>query len=93
MTSQRKNIYATNNSLAIYTFRIFEETETHYKAYDIAIPSWYFNFEKDTLKCTCEHKSIENIINDDLFVSFDLDEVKKEYTKRCNDFSKKYYLF
>jgi hypothetical protein len=82
MEMERKNIYGTNNSQVMYTFRIIEETETHYKTYDVDYPQWKLNFEKDTLKCTSDDKIVEKVVNEGLFVSFDLDEVKKEYLNR-----------
>lgn len=85
----RKYIYGTNDSQVMYTFRIIEETETHYKTYDVDIPSWKFDFEKDTLKCTSEDKTIEKIVNNGLFVSFDLSEVEKEYLNRSIAISEK----
>lgn len=84
-----KYIYGTNNSQVLYTFRIIEETETHYKAYDVDIPSWEFNFAKDTLKCTSEDKSVERVVNNGLFVSFDLSEVEKEHLNRSIAISEK----
>jgi len=89
MEMERKNIYGTNNSQVMYTFRIIEETETHYKTYDVDYPQWKFNFEKDTLKCTSDDKIVEKIVNEGLFVSFDLDEVKKEYLNRSIAISEK----
>ena len=79
---ETKYIYGTNNSLVLYKFRITEETETHFKAYDVDVPSWKFNFEKDTLKCTSDDKSVERVVNDGLFVSFNLSEVEKEGLNR-----------
>lgn len=92
MPTKTKYIYGTNNSQVMYTFRIIEETETHYKAYDVNIPSWEFAFEKDTLKCTSEDKTVEKIVNDGLFVSFELSEVEKEYLNRSIAISEKSLL-
>jgi hypothetical protein len=85
---EKRFIYGTNRSQAIYKFVIIDETETEYvvndantTSYDLSQVKFYINKE-NLCQARCEEKNWAFIVTKEFFASFELKDVEKEFYKR-----------